>query len=111
MAMLTTKDVCEQLSISRSSVGRLVALGDLPCYQLGKSLRYYQADIDAYLERCRVKVSPAITCAPVQQPAPPDQKHDAGVLPRHESGVTYADETKKEPCPRQRTRLRCKKVQ
>ena len=70
MAMLTTKDVCEQLSISRSSVGRLVALGDLPCYQLGKSLRYYQADIDAYLERCRVKVSPAITCAPVQQPAP-----------------------------------------
>ena len=37
MAMLTTKDVCEQLSISRSSVGRLVALGDLPCYQLGKS--------------------------------------------------------------------------
>ena len=32
MAMLTTKDVCEQLSISRSSVGRLVALGDLPCY-------------------------------------------------------------------------------
>ena len=65
MAMLTTKDVCEQLSISRSSVGRLVALGDLPCYQLG---------IDAYLDRCRVKVSPAITCAPVQQPAPPKRK-------------------------------------
>ena len=74
MAMLTTKDVCEQLSISRSSVGRLVALGDPPCYQLGKSLRYYQADIDAYLERCRVKVSPAITCAPVQQPAPQKRK-------------------------------------
>ena len=74
MALLTTQDVCEQLSISRSSVGRLVALGDLPCYRLGKSLRYYQADIDAYLERCRVKVSPAITCAPAQQPAPPKRK-------------------------------------
>ena len=74
MAMLTTKDVCEQLSISRSSVGRLVTDGELPCYKLGKSLRYYQSDVDAYLERCRVKVSPDITCAPVQQPAPPKRK-------------------------------------
>lgn len=74
MAMLTTKDVCDQLSISRSSVGRLVTDGELPCYKLGKSLRYYQSDIDAYLERCRVKVSPAITCAPVQQPALPKRK-------------------------------------
>lgn len=40
MAMLTTKDVCDQLSISRSSVGRLVTDGELPCYKLGKSLRY-----------------------------------------------------------------------
>lgn len=35
MAMLTTKDVCDQLSISRSSVGRLVTDGELPCYKLG----------------------------------------------------------------------------
>ena len=45
MAMLTTKDVCDQLSISRSSVGRLVTDGELPCYKLGKSLRYYQSDV------------------------------------------------------------------
>lgn len=64
MAMLTTKDVCDQLSISRSSVGRLVTDGELPCYKLGKSLRYYQSDVDAYVERCRIAAAPAAVCAP-----------------------------------------------
>lgn len=90
MAMLTTKDVCDQLSISRSSVGRLVTDGELPCYKLGKSLRYYQSDVDAYVERCRIAAAPAAVCAPQPRPKPQpaDQKRGAGVLPRHEGGVS-----------------------
>lgn len=73
MAMLTTKDVCDQLSISRSSVGRLVTDGELPCYKLGKSLRTAAAPEAA---------------AGKAQARPANQKRGAGVLPRHEGGVS-----------------------
>lgn len=78
MAMLTTRDVCEQLSISRSSVGRLVTDGELPCYKLGKSLRYYQSDVDAYVERCRIAAAPAAVCAPQPRTKPQPEKRKRG---------------------------------
>ena len=78
MAMLTTKDVCDQLSISRTSVGRLVTDGELPCYKLGKSLRYYQSDVDAYVERCRIAAAPAAVCAPQPRPKPQPEKRKRG---------------------------------
>ena len=74
MAMLTTKDVCEQLSISRSSVDRLVALGELPCYRFGKTKRYQQEDVDAYLESCRIKTVQPVPKSPKQQTMPQPQK-------------------------------------
>ena len=62
MAMLTTKDVCDQLSISRSSVGRLVTDGELP----------------SYVERCRIAAAPAAVCAPQPRPKPQPEKRKRG---------------------------------
>jgi excisionase family DNA binding protein len=53
--LLTINDVAHQLAISRDSVYRLLRSGTLPALRVGERLRFRPSDIEAYLERGRVK--------------------------------------------------------
>lgn len=46
--LLTAREVCGLLSISRSSLDRLVAQGDLQVVKVGAGNRYPRTDVDAY---------------------------------------------------------------
>lgn len=46
--LLTAREVCGLLSISRSSLDRLVAQGSLRVVKVGASNRYPRAEVDAY---------------------------------------------------------------
>lgn len=48
--MLSTKEVCKRLGISRWTLLRLLRKGELPGYKVGGTWRFREVDIDAYLE-------------------------------------------------------------
>ena len=50
--------VCELLGISRNTLCRLLAEKKIGGYRVGGQWRFTQADIDAYLLRCRVSPAP-----------------------------------------------------
>ncbi|MFE5776896.1 helix-turn-helix transcriptional regulator [Brachybacterium sp. NPDC056505] len=52
--LLTVDDLSEQLGISASSIYRMRSLGEsLPrALKIGSSVRWRQADVDAWVERC-----------------------------------------------------------
>lgn len=58
--MPTVAQAAQHLEISQSKVYQLAKAGQLACYRFGSSLRFDQADLDAYKQQCR---SPAITQA------------------------------------------------
>lgn len=60
--MMTKSDVCARLSISPSTLTRLVACGDIPQYKIGGQCRFEEADIEAYLRRSRF-----VPAAPVKE--------------------------------------------
>ena len=49
--LLTQADVADVLRISRWTVARLIARGELSGVRVGDRLRFRARDIDAYLER------------------------------------------------------------
>lgn len=51
--LLTMKQVTRQLGISERTVYRLMEEGELNPFKMGKSWRFEQSDIDAYIERLR----------------------------------------------------------
>jgi excisionase family DNA binding protein len=50
-----TKDAAEALGITTRTLYRLIDDGDIPAYKLGRVLRVRRADLDAYLERCKIQ--------------------------------------------------------
>lgn len=52
--LLTTKEVMRFLSVSRTTLWRMVKDGELPAFRIGGDLRYKREDIDAYLERNKI---------------------------------------------------------
>ena len=52
--LLTLEEVAEYLRISKTSVYRLVERRELPFCRVGRTLRFYRTDIDAYLTSRRV---------------------------------------------------------
>lgn len=51
--LLTVKEVAARLTISESSVYRLLKAGDLPSIKIGGALRFDEQDVEAYIERCK----------------------------------------------------------
>lgn len=54
--LFTVDIAAAQLAVSRRTIYRLVASGDLPAVRVGERLRFRPAEIDAYLERDREAV-------------------------------------------------------
>lgn len=57
MKMLTLQDVAETLSLSATTVRRLVRDGSLTAYKVGKrgQLRVRQEDLESFLEKQRIR--------------------------------------------------------
>jgi len=58
--MLTVKQAAALLGVAPRTMYSLAApAGPLPCYRIGRALRFEQTDVMAYRERCK--------CVPVQR--------------------------------------------
>ncbi len=54
---LTIKDVCQQLNCSKESVYRYVKAGKIKAaFRLGNRLRFFQEDVDAFMQRGSAKI-------------------------------------------------------
>lgn len=62
--MLTKAQVCERLAVSRSTLERLLRVGDIPSYQIGGSIRFMEEDIDNYVRGCLIKTAKTVAAAP-----------------------------------------------
>ncbi len=51
---LSTKGVAERLGVTSRTVYRFIDEGDLPAYKFGRVIRVKTADVDVFLEACRV---------------------------------------------------------
>ena len=51
--LLTEKDVGDTLSVSRSTIRKLMATGQLPFCHVGRSLRFHRLDVEALAETLR----------------------------------------------------------
>lgn len=56
MRLLTVKEVSERLRISLSMAYRIIARGELACYEIGASKRVGEDQLEDYLERNRKEV-------------------------------------------------------
>ena len=55
---LTVRDVCQQLKCSKESVYRYVKAGKLKAaFRLGNRLRFFQKDVDAFMQQSASKSS------------------------------------------------------
>jgi len=52
--LLSTLEVCEYLSISRSTVYKLIRTGQLNAHYIAKAWKFRQTDLDNYLDRTAV---------------------------------------------------------
>lgn len=59
--MLTVRDVAGRLNVSLGCVYTLISRGELPCHRIGigrGAIRVREADLDEYLDSCRVETGP-----------------------------------------------------
>lgn len=47
--LLKSRDVAEQLNVCRATVNSWIKSGQLPCVQLGKTVRVRQEDLDFFI--------------------------------------------------------------
>ena len=52
---LSTKEAARRLGVTPRTLYRFIDEGGLPAYRLGRVIRLKQADIDEYIERCRIE--------------------------------------------------------
>jgi len=52
--LLTTKQVCEILGISKNTLGKLIKTGRLKAHMVGRAWKFKPSDIEKFLERVRV---------------------------------------------------------
>ena len=53
--LITSKELCEELRISYSTLARIVERGELDCLRIGGSMRFRREDVDLYLDRARFR--------------------------------------------------------
>jgi excisionase family DNA binding protein len=83
---LTLRDVAEHLGIHRSTVYELVHKGQLPATRVGigdkSAIRVSERDLEAYLERRRLPVTPKDTTPAARTRA--QECRELGIEPEHE---------------------------
>lgn len=63
--LVSKADVCDALGIGMSTLNRILAAGEIPYYKIGGSVRFREADVDAYVRRSLVPAKPTpISAAP-----------------------------------------------
>ena len=72
--LLTSREVCQELRISASTLSRIVAAGELVCLRIGGQLRFTRADLESYLQGARER--------PGQKRSTPPEKPRARVAPK-----------------------------
>lgn len=73
--LITSKELCEELRISYSTLARIVERGELDCLRIGGSMRFRQEDVDLYLERARYR-APATRPRQKKEPPPTRQRRE-----------------------------------
>ena len=53
--LISPKELCRLLKVSRPWPYVMVKRGLLPCYRMGKVLRFRWSDVEAFLEECKVQ--------------------------------------------------------
>jgi excisionase family DNA binding protein len=51
---MSTPAVAEYLGVNTRTVYRLIDEGELPAYKFGRVIRLQEADVKAFIERCRI---------------------------------------------------------
>ena len=67
--LLNKTEVCEKLQISRATLDRIVAAGDLEAMKIGGQVRFAEQDLLRYLYRCRESKAPARLADVKKEPA------------------------------------------
>ena len=52
---LSTKEAARRLGITPRTLYRFIDSGDLAAYRMGRVIRLQKADVDAYIEQCKVE--------------------------------------------------------
>jgi len=52
--LMTGKDVCRYLGISRRTLLRLMKRRELPAFRVGRGLRFRRQDVEAWLAGCQL---------------------------------------------------------
>lgn len=53
--LLTIPDLCDMLSVSESTIRRLVNSGSVPFLKVGGGIRFRLADVDEYLDKQTIR--------------------------------------------------------
>jgi len=67
--LLTKAEVCEALQISRATLDRIVAAGEIETLRIGGQVRFSQQELLCYLGRCRESKTPAKLIVVKKEPA------------------------------------------
>lgn len=62
--LVSKAEVCDALSIGQSTLNRIMAAGELPYYKIGGSVRFKEADVEAFVRRSLIPAKPQIIRAP-----------------------------------------------
>jgi excisionase family DNA binding protein len=73
MAWLGTKDASARLGITLRSLYRFIDEGDLPAYKFGRVIRVKLADLDQFIETCRIRPGQLEHLYPPLKGSEPDQ--------------------------------------
>jgi excisionase family DNA binding protein len=57
MELLTIREACARLKLSRASMYRLIARGELPTVRIGRSRRVIREDLDRFITTLRSRSS------------------------------------------------------
>ena len=52
---LSTREACAELGITLRTLYRIIDEGQLPCYQFGRVYRLKARDVNAFVEKARIK--------------------------------------------------------
>ena len=67
--LLNKTEVCEKLQISRATLDRIVAAGDLEAMRIGGQVRFAEQDLLRYLCRCREETARRSSAGAKKEPA------------------------------------------
>jgi excisionase family DNA binding protein len=51
--LFTTKEICEDLAIGRSTLYKLISTGTIQCVRVGRSIRIHRDEIEAFVSRTK----------------------------------------------------------